>query len=62
MHGYLTDHKNELGYFWKGFVKAYLPLVPPIAILYLVQNHLSASIVIFIITSIMIIMAKRKVW
>ena len=29
--GYLTEHRNELGYFWKGFVKAYVPLILPIA-------------------------------
>ena len=58
--GYLTEHRNELGYFWKGFVKAYVPLILPIAILYKVQNHLSASIVIILITSIMMIMAGAK--
>ena len=57
---YLADHKNDLPSFWKGFVKPLLFLLPPIAILIKFQNHLSASLVIIGITSIMMIMAGTK--
>lgn len=57
---YLSDHKNELPSFLKGFVKPLLFLLPPIAILFKVQNHLSASLVIIGITCIMMMMAGTK--
>lgn len=59
--GYLTEHKNELGFFWKGCFKSLCFLVPPIAILFFIQDHLSASVVIIAITSIMMIMAGTKI-
>lgn len=55
--GYLADHKSELKSFWKGFVKPLIYILPPIAILYFVQNHLSASVVICAVTCVMMIMA-----
>ena len=55
--GYLTDHKNELKDFWKGFVKPLVLVAIPIAILYFIQNHLSVSLVIAVITCVMMIMA-----
>lgn len=55
--GYLTDHKNELHDFKNGFVKPLLYLLPPIGILYVVQNHLSVSMVICIITIVIMFMA-----
>lgn len=58
--GYLSDHRNELGHFWKGCIKSYIPLVPPILILYFLQDHLSAAIVIIAVTSIMMIMSGIK--
>ena len=58
--GYLTEHKNELGFFWKGCIKSFCFLIPPIAILFFLQDHLSASIVIVAIISIMMIMAGTK--
>lgn len=58
--GYLTEHKNELGFFWKGCIKSFCLLVPPIAILFFLQDHLSASIVIIAIISIMMLMAGTK--
>lgn len=59
--GYLTDHKNELKDFWKGFVKPMCFLVPPIAILYFIQNHLSVSLVIGIISCVMMLMAGCRI-
>lgn len=55
--GYLADHKSELKSFWKGFVKPLIYILPPIAILYFVQNHLSASVVIGAVSCVMMIMA-----
>lgn len=58
--GYLTDHKNELKDFWRGFVKPLAFLVPPIAVLYFVQNHLSASLIMAMVSCIMMIMAGTR--
>lgn len=58
--GYLTEHKNDLGFFWKGCIKSFCFLVPPIAILFFLQDHLSASVVIISIVSIMMIMAGTR--
>lgn len=58
--GYLSDHKDEMQDFWKGFVKPFVFIVPPIAILYFVQNHLSASLIIGMITCVMMIIAGAR--
>ena len=58
--GYLSDHKDELRDFWKGFVKPLCFILPPIAILYLVQNHLSASLIIAMIACVMMIIAGTR--
>lgn len=58
--GYLSDHKKEMKDFWMGFVKPLCFILPPIAILYFVQNHLSASLIIAMITCVMIIMAGAR--
>lgn len=55
--GYLSDHKEDLKDFWRGFVKSMIFLVPPVAILYFIQNHLSVSIVIVTVSSVMMLMA-----
>ena len=59
--GYLSDHKNDLKSFWKGFVKPFLFLVPPIGILFFVQNHLSASLLIGLVTCTMMIVAGCRI-
>lgn len=58
--GYLTEHKNELKYFWRGCIKSFCYLIPPIAILFFLQDHLSASVVIVAVISIMMIMGGIK--
>ncbi len=58
--GYLSDHKNELKDFWLGFVKPLCFIIPPIGILYLIQNHLSASLIIAMIACIMMIVAGAR--
>ena len=54
---YLTDHKDELKSFKKGFIKPLLYLIPVILILILVQDHLSATIIIVLVVGIMMLMA-----
>lgn len=54
---YLTDHKDELKDFKKGFVKPLLYLIPVVLILILVQDHLSATIIIVLVVGIMMLMA-----
>ena len=57
---YLTKHKEELKKMTSGFIKPLLFVVPVILILVLVQNHLSASLVIIAIVSIMMLMAGTR--
>lgn len=59
--GYLSDHKDELKSIFKGFVKPFLFLVPPVGILFVVQNHLSVSLVIISVTATMMLMAGARV-
>lgn len=59
--GYLSDHKDELKDFWKGFVKPFTFIIPPIFILYVFQNHLSASLIIFMITSVMLVISGARI-
>ena len=59
--GYLSHHKDELKSFFKGFVKPFLFLVPPVGILFVVQNHLSVSLVIISVTATMMLMAGARV-
>lgn len=55
--GYLTDHKSELTKLWKGYIKPLLYIAPPVFILFIVQNHLSVSLILGIITVAMMVMA-----
>ena len=54
---YLTDHKDELKDFKKGFIKPLLYLIPIVLILILIQDHLSATIIIVLVVGIMMLMA-----
>ena len=58
--GYLTNHKDDLKSTWKGFIKPFLWLVPPIVILVVFQDHLSASIVILAVVSVMMLVAGTR--
>ena len=58
---HLTLHKDSLRNVFKGFFRPFLLLGPPIAVLFLVQDHLSASIIIIGVTSIMMIMAGTRI-
>ena len=55
--GYYSDPKNNLNGFWNSCLKPIVAVLIPIAILYFVQNHLSAGIVIAMVTAIMIVMS-----
>ncbi|MCI8621618.1 MAG: FtsW/RodA/SpoVE family cell cycle protein [Clostridia bacterium] len=58
---YLTDNREKLEERWEGFLRPLvLYLMPIIAILFLVQSHLSASVLIIAVISIMMIMAGCK--
>jgi len=58
---YLTDNRDKLGNLWEGFFRPLiLWLAPIILILIIVQSHLSASILIIGVVSIMMIMAGSK--
>ena len=59
--GYLADHKKDLGTPVKGFIVPLLYLVPPVAILFFVQNHASVSLVIGLVVLVMMFIAGAKV-
>lgn len=57
---YLTDNRKKLSGLWEGFIKPFLFLAPIAVILLLVQDHLSASVVIILVTAVMMITAGVK--
>lgn len=57
---YLTKNKEKLKGLWDGFLKPFSILAPIILILVLVQDHLSASLVIILIVSVVMLMAGTK--
>ncbi len=60
--GYLTKHRSDLKSLGKGFFKPILFAVPALIIILVVQSHLSASIVIVLTISVMMLVAGCKVW
>lgn len=56
----LTNNKNKMGELVGGFIIPLLPLIPVIGILIGVQNHLSATILIVMIVSVMMLMAGSR--
>ena len=56
----LSKNKERLGEMWRGFFYPLAFLLPIIAILILVQNHLSATLLIIMIVAIMMLMAGSK--
>lgn len=59
---YLTMHRNELKNLWKGFFKPIIFFLAPVILILLgVQSHLSASILIILTISVMMIMAGCKI-
>ena len=57
---YLSEHKNELGSFINGIIKPFIFAIPPVIILFFIQDHLSAIIVIISVISVMMLMAGSK--
>jgi len=58
---YLSKHRDELKHIWKGFLKPIIFFIaPPILILLLVQTHFSASVIIILVLSVMMITAGTK--
>ena len=55
--GYYSDPNNKTTGFWGACLKPIVAVLIPIAILYLVQNHLSAGIIIAVVTAVMIVMS-----
>ncbi len=55
--GYLSDHKSELTDLVRGFIKPLAYLSLPVGILFIVQNHMSVSLVIGIVAITMMMMA-----
>ena len=56
----LTKNKDRISEMWGGFFYPLMYLLPVIAILVGIQNHLSATILIIMIVSIMMLMAGSK--
>ena len=57
---YLSNNREKLGKLWDGFIKPIMFLLPVLAILIVIQDHLSASILIILIVAIMMIVAGSK--
>lgn len=57
---YLTKNREKLGTLWIGFIKPILYLIPVLGILIGIQSHLSASVLIVLVVSVMMIMAGSK--
>lgn len=58
--GYFTDEKNNTSGPWKGYLLPLILAAIPVLILYKVQNHMSAGILLLIITFSIMIMAGCK--
>ena len=57
---YLTKNRDKLKTTWSGFIKPFFWLAIPILILVVFQDHLSASIVIIAIISVMMLIAGTR--
>ena len=55
--GYYSDPNNKITGFWGSCLKPIVAVLIPIASLYVVQNHLSAGIIIAAVTAVMIVMS-----
>ena len=60
--GYLTDHKNDLRDFKKGFLLPLVFLAIPVLIALFIQNHLSVGIVMSLITIVMMLVAGCRLF
>ncbi len=58
--GYLADHKSDIKTPVKGFIVPLAFLLPPVLILYVVQNHFSVSLVIGVVVLVMMYIAGSR--
>ena len=59
---YLSKNRNELKSLWNGFFKPILLFAaPPLFVILVIQSHLSASVIIVIVISIMMIVAGCRI-
>ncbi len=58
---YLTRKKDKINTFMGGFVKPLIWLIPIIIIVYIFQNHLSATFVICVLAVLLMFMAGTKI-
>ena len=58
---YITKNKDNIASLKNGFIKTFLYTLVPIAILVGIQSHLSASIVILAVVSIIMMVAGSKI-
>ncbi len=58
---FLTKHRDELKNIWKGFLKPFLILSPIIITLLGIQSHFSASVIIILVVSVMMIVAGSRI-
>lgn len=59
--GYFTDENNEIKGPWKSLIRPLIALAIPVLILLFIQNHLSAGIVMSLITLVIIIMSGCQI-
>ena len=59
---FLTKHKNELKNIWRGFLRPFLILAPVIIVLLGIQSHFSASVIIILVVSVMMIVAGSRLF
>ena len=59
--GFLTQNKDKIKNFGRGFLIPLLYLLPIVVILYFGQNHLSASIIMFALTIILMFLAGSNI-
>ncbi len=58
--GYFSDRNNKLDTFWGGCLKPLIAIAIPVLILYKVQNHMSAGIIITFVSLVIMVMGGCK--
>lgn len=58
--GYFSDRNNKLDTFWGGCLKPLIAIAIPVLILYKVQNHMSAGIIIAFVSLVIMVMGGCK--
>ena len=59
--GYFTEHRDKIGTFEYGFFRPMVAVGIPVVILFAVQSHLSAAILIFSVCSCIMIVAGTRI-